>query len=390
MRSPMSSASVLLLASVASAALFAACSSPSDPPPATDAGVDGTVPDGAADATADVDASDVLPDAPTDGGDGGVPDKLSATTLYSNFAAGTISPALLEFAPAYFLWSDAALKRRWIELPPGTKIDTSNMDHWIFPIGTKFWKEFSRDGKKLETRLIQHAADKSWIMGSYIWSADQSDATWTTAGATNINGTDWDVPSLSKCQACHNAEPGRINGFEAVQLSKPGPGLNLKWLASMGMLSNPPPPGVDYPVPGDPRESLALGTLHANCGHCHNPGWEFFGLTNQVLRLNVADRTVPETTIFRSTVGQHTMSFKTIPLRIAPGDSGGSAIPFRMSHRGDAEAMPPIGTKRVDDPAIAAVRAWIDSLPKPPPPPPDAGVDDGASDATSDAIDTGP
>ena len=41
-------------------------------------------------------------------------------------------------APAYELWSDGALKRRWIRLPPDGRIDTSDMDSWVFPIGTQF------------------------------------------------------------------------------------------------------------------------------------------------------------------------------------------------------------------------------------------------------------
>ena len=54
-------------------------------------------------------------------------------------------------APTEALWSDGAVKRRFIYLPPGTTIDTTNMDEWVFPVGTKFWKEFSVDGRKLRT-----------------------------------------------------------------------------------------------------------------------------------------------------------------------------------------------------------------------------------------------
>ena len=41
------------------------------------------------------------------------------------------------FLPRWQLWSDEAVKRRWIWLPPGSTIDTTNMDHWKFPVGTK-------------------------------------------------------------------------------------------------------------------------------------------------------------------------------------------------------------------------------------------------------------
>src|SRR5688572_24612750 len=49
---------------------------------------------------------------------------LSAEPLYSDFAAGTVSPDALEYEPAHPLWSDGAEKRRWIMVPAGTLIDT--------------------------------------------------------------------------------------------------------------------------------------------------------------------------------------------------------------------------------------------------------------------------
>ena len=40
-------------------------------------------------------------------------------------------------SPRYPLWSDGAEKQRYLSLPPGTQIDTSNMDDWKFPVGTR-------------------------------------------------------------------------------------------------------------------------------------------------------------------------------------------------------------------------------------------------------------
>ena len=59
------------------------------------------------------------------------------------------------------------------------------MDHWAFPVGTKFWKEFTRDDGmgnevRVETRLImrscgRHAA--GWFCVPYRWNATNDDAT---------------------------------------------------------------------------------------------------------------------------------------------------------------------------------------------------------------------
>ncbi len=70
------------------------------------------------------------------------PMKLSQTGLYADFAARTLSPGVISFVPRYQLWSDGADKQRYLLLPPGSTIDTTEMDHWVFPIGTKAWKEF--------------------------------------------------------------------------------------------------------------------------------------------------------------------------------------------------------------------------------------------------------
>src|SRR5688572_24193543 len=87
------------------------------------------------------------------------PRRLSQTALYRDIADKEVSSSAQEFQPRYVLWSDGADKRRWIRLPAGKSIDTSDLDHWKFPVGTQFYKEFSAGGKRLETRLIEKVAD---------------------------------------------------------------------------------------------------------------------------------------------------------------------------------------------------------------------------------------
>jgi hypothetical protein len=63
--------------------------------------------------------------------------------LFSDRGLQVGSPTVRPFEPAFALWSDGVTKRRWIELPPGARIDATNTGDWIFPQGTKLWKEFS-------------------------------------------------------------------------------------------------------------------------------------------------------------------------------------------------------------------------------------------------------
>src|SRR5205814_165387 len=123
-------------------------------------GPDSTVNTSAADGSAAVDAgrpADAKPVwdmTPVPG-----PLRLSESGLYSDFASRTLAPRVIEYTPRYELWSDGATKRRFLLLPAGAKIDTSDMDNWAFPVGTKLWKEFRRDGFLVETRLLQKVYD---------------------------------------------------------------------------------------------------------------------------------------------------------------------------------------------------------------------------------------
>jgi hypothetical protein len=68
----------------------------------------------------------------------GIPEELKCTGLYSDLKKRTIAEGVSSFEPAYALWSDDSGKGRWIQLPEGEKIDSSNPSEWRFPLHTKF------------------------------------------------------------------------------------------------------------------------------------------------------------------------------------------------------------------------------------------------------------
>ena len=100
---------------------------------------------------------------------------LSDTGLYSNVAKLTIDPRNRTFSPQYPLWSDGATKRRWVRLPEGSQINVADLEKWDLPVGTKFWKEFSFNGRKVETRFLWQTRKGHWVFASYAWNeaADQ-------------------------------------------------------------------------------------------------------------------------------------------------------------------------------------------------------------------------
>jgi len=91
-------------------------------------------------------------------------------------ATGFERAAKSSFTPNHVLWSDGAAKRRWISLPPGTAIDKSDPDAWAFPRGTRLWKEFSIDGRAVETRFIERLDDGTWRYATYAWNAEGTGA----------------------------------------------------------------------------------------------------------------------------------------------------------------------------------------------------------------------
>ncbi len=295
---------------------------------------------------------------------------IADTGLYADLATKTLAADAVEFMPGHVLWADGADKRRWIHLPPGTQIDTSDMDHWKFPVGTQFWKEFSLGGVLLETRLIEHVSDTGddmndyWV-GAFVWLADGSDAILAPTGQMNINGTPHDAPSQTQCWSCHIGEAGHALGFSFVQLSRAASSANdvtVDWLVAKGLLSAPPDGA--YTIPGDETTAAALGYLHANCGHCHNPHGIAWPNTQQVLRLTSTELEPETTQIYLTTVGVPLQSFDKPPFqdRIVAGDPAASAIYYRMTQRGNLDAMPSLATEVVDQTGVDTVGAWISEL----------------------------
>jgi hypothetical protein len=293
------------------------------------------------------------------------PDRLSKTALYAGTGTGTISPRALAFEPAYELWSDGAVKTRHAYIPKCAKIDSSDMDHWSIPVGSRFWKQFRRDGVLVETRLIHRygPGPDDWIFASYQWPLnDPSDAIlWPAAtGVQNANGTQHDIPSEAQCKNCHTKLAERILSFSAIQLTHNRPGVTMASLSNGGRLTVPNAAG--FPAPGAAFQQAALGYLHANCGNCHNSS--FAGSTLR-MRLLVGHRTVQATDTYTTATNVPTTTFACNGAgvgncdRIEPNNPAQSAIIMRMSSRVPGTQMPPLGTELVHTPGVNAVSDWI-------------------------------
>jgi mono/diheme cytochrome c family protein len=369
---------------------FSACSSDGGPAAtlpesgAVDAGDrDAVVP---ADAKLDVsvpspDAAPPPVDAAVDAADSGAyladyPRLLSQTGLYSDITTETLGEGVRAFQPRYTLWSDGATKRRYVYLPPGEQIDTSDMDFWVYPVGTTAWKEFTRNGIRVETRMLRKhgPASSDWTMIAYQWKTDQSDAVAVPAGSKNANGTPHDIPAQKDCLFCHGNMKDVLLGVTAIQLSHSNAiaGLGIDDLVEEKRLSAKPSAPIQ--IPGDAVAEGALGYLHANCGLCHNSQSKVARTTPLRLWESTLKLETVETTLgYETTVGAANSFLPELHV-VEPGRPDESELVIRISERGIRQ-MPPIATEVVDEDGVAKIRAWVESIPRTP----DGGTKDAGS-----------
>ncbi len=276
------------------------------------------------------------------------------------------------FAPQYPLWSDGATKRRWLYLPPGTAIDASDPDAWVFPPGTKLWKEFAH-GDPVETRLIERLADGSWRYVAYAWEDGEARLApaaglrgWPVAAAP---GGRYDVPSQDDCRACHEGAAVPVLGLSALQLSPlrdslaphaelPGPGdLDLVGLVGRGLVVNLPTAALGARIDAASATSrAALGYLHANCGHCHN---ERSSVTDRPLVLAQGARTGAQRVLETLDGVPSEFRLPGAGLRLVPGNPDASVLIRRMRSRHPVAQMPPLGTRQADQAGLALLEAWV-------------------------------
>jgi hypothetical protein len=294
------------------------------------------------------------------------PKTLSATGFFEDAATKTLEADVLAFDPTFKLWSDGAEKKRWIRLPEETAIDTSDVEHWRFPVGTQLFKEFVVDGKRIETRFTQRIKEgdgpDSIFMSSFAWRDDESDADLALDGVQGARGTDHDIPPAASCDSCHRGEPSRILAFSMVQLSALSPAEEPAWASfdRARLFDESPGEHPTYRTPGSGTEQLALGYLHANCGHCHNPNGLAYSFTQLILRLGLDESTPEATAIRKTTVNVHVQnpSPEVGAVRVLPGSPEESAL-FERFNRRDALGMPLLGSKHVDENASVVLADWI-------------------------------
>ncbi len=314
---------------------------------------------------------------------------LSSYRFFTDGAAQAPNTGVLPYDLNTPLFSDYALKHRFVWLPDGTTAAYSARDSFNFPVGTVIIKTFAfprdeRDpslGERLiETRLLARRAT-GWEAITYLWNEAQTEARRRVIGArvavsypTEAGGEfsiNYQVPNTNQCKECH-AEHNDVMGPlgpKARQVNRDHTyddtvENQLTHWTAVGYLSGAPSPeqAPKLPVFDDPStgtvEQRARADHDANCGHCHNPS----GLARTSgLYLNIEEMEPARYGVCKPPVaaGQGSGGRR---YDIIPGDPDGSILVFRMESTEAGIAMPELGRQAVHAEAVTLMREWITAM----------------------------
>lgn len=334
------------------------------------------------------------------------PELLSAYHFFRDAGAREPNSGVTPYDLNTALYSDGALKYRYVFIPPGQHATYNPDTVFEFPVGTVLIKTFAfaadmaRSGENvrfIETRLLIHRAD-GWIALPYVWNEAQTEARLSPIGATvpvdftdaqgRAQHLDWAVPNRNQCKGCHDHAGALVPiGPSARNLNSPtetivsmpntGPSgtghfatpppevvaTQLDAWSDAGLLSGAPRGRVAPSVPNAfdtsaPLDLRARAYLDVNCAHCHNPdgpahtsGLDLRWSQHDPIAFGVNKRPVA------AGRGSGNMQFA-----IAPGDPDHSFLIYRMQSLDPGEMMPELARQTVDERAIALMRDWVSHM----------------------------
>jgi PA14 domain/Concanavalin A-like lectin/glucanases superfamily/Chitobiase/beta-hexosaminidase C-terminal domain/Immunoglobulin I-set domain len=325
---------------------------------------------------------------------GPLPLLLSQTGAYSDTPNRVPSTGLISYVPNTPLWSDGAVKSRYLGLPnsgglesPARQIGFAPTGQWTFPAGTVFVKNFdlvvdqtnpNTPLRRLETRLLVRDTNGAVYGVTYKWRPDNSEADLLTGSlteavlvtnATGVVTQNWYYPSPADCLTCHTPQPNYVLGVNSRQLNGTNTYLStgvtdnqLRTLNRLGLL---------YPAFNEanitnfeqlssvtnvnvPLVQRARSYLDANCAQCHQPGGT--GITFDARY----DTPLTNQNIINATAA-FPLGYDNAKI-VTPSDVWRSVLYDRMNSLDNAIKMPPLARNLIDSNAVATFAAWINSL----------------------------
>jgi uncharacterized repeat protein (TIGR03806 family) len=320
------------------------------------------------------------------------PSNLSELGVFTDLNNLTPVSGIIPYGVNTPLWSDRAIKKRWVAIPNdgefdsnAERIDFESTKEWSFPEGTVFIKQFDLpittdpggETVPLETRFFIIGDQGIGYGLTYKWNDEGTDAVLlrggstkdfdiTEGGATLYTQT-WDYPSRNNCMTCHTENANYVLGMKTHQMNgdlyypELGRSMNqLEYFNQLGIfrqsIKSPGTYKKSFPI-GDGSVDLEVrirSYLDANCSSCHRVGG--------VPMVNLDFRFVVPVKLHNS-INFSTQSQASDPNRliIKTGDHASSELWIRDSSIED-NRMPPIGRNLVDEVYVDSLAKWIDNL----------------------------
>lgn len=314
-----------------------------------------------------------------------VPQRLSQIHAFTDLAELKPAPGLIPYGVNSPLWSDNAVKQRWIAVPEKQKINFSPNDSFTFPAGTVFVKNFdltvnetNNTAKRLETRFLVRDESGGVYGLTYKWRDDRSDADLVSTPiteniaittASGVRTQTWYYPGPLDCLACHNPNAGSVLGVNARQLNGkltyPATGVTdnqLRTWNHLDLFTTPQnetnlinlPHLVSVEDTNAPLDLRVRSYLDANCAQCHR--------ANGVAGYFDARFSTP-LRYQRLVDGPVENSLGNPAARVVrAGDVSKSILYARINRTGNLQ-MPPLARNLINTNAVNAVAAWINSIP---------------------------
>lgn len=318
-----------------------------------------------------------------------LPKKLSEWNLFKQPIAG-LSPeeGLIPYDINTPLFTDYALKARFVKLPENIFAKYDSTEVMNFPVGTILVKNFyyqsdltDQNSRRriIETRLLVHK-EIGWDALVYLWNEEQTEAELIITGKSvpvswkDQNGVlqdvNYAVPNLVQCKSCHD-KSGRITpiGPSARQLNKSysyedGVMNQLDKWHETGILTGLPTAAnrPKLPVWNDSEtgtlDQRARAWLEINCAHCHRPEGP---AKNTGLYLTYAEKDEYRIGIQKPPVAAGRGS-GGLKYAIVPGKPEQSIIALRISSTDPGVMMPELGRKMKHEEGVQLISDWIKQM----------------------------
>jgi len=282
------------------------------------------------------------------------------------------------------LFTDYAIKDRFIYLPAGSDINYTPKGPLDFPDSTIIIKNFAYTNEAhqkimIETRLlVKDPSDKKWKVMAYLWNKEQTDAVKHIAGAKlpivllddngNKLSTVYQVPNTNDCKRCHvHNDTLTPIGPKARNLNFTIAGQQVNQLAewvSRGILKGAPDPSAIDQLPNwKDREHFTLDQrarayLDINCSHCHTRGGDAF---NTGLFLEYEQKEKSQIGVLKVPVsaggGGGGLNYD-----IVPGNAAKSIFAYRMNSTDPETAMPELARTVIHKEGVKLIQDWINSM----------------------------